>query len=356
MHKTKIIGAGSIGNHMAYACRKLDWDVTICDIDEAALDRTKNDIYPSRYGSWDSNIKLALNSEVETENFDVVIIGTPPDTHISIAINELKNSSPKVMLIEKPLSTPELENLNELEELAKSKGTKLCVSYNHTTTANTLFAEELIAKGILGTPKSINVQWLEHWGGIFGAHPWLAGPHDSYLGFYKRGGGSTGEHSHCLNIFQHFSRVLGMGEVTEVTATMDMVDDGQVSYDQNAVIGLKTENGLVGSVITDVLTSPAKKAVRIQGDKGFIEWYVNYKNGFDAVIYQSEGSEIVEKLFEKTRPDDFQNEIEHVGEILSEKIEFQKSPISFETGLQTMKVIQAAYNSAMNKQLVQINQ
>lgn len=356
MYKVKAVGAGSIGNHMAFACRKLNWEVTICDIDSAALERTKNDIYPSRYGSWDSEIKLALNSEIKNENFDVVIIGTPPDTHIAIAVEELKNSSPKVMLIEKPLSTPELENLNELEEIAKSKGTKLCVSYNHTTTQNTIFAEKLITDGVLGVPKSINVQWLEHWGGIFGAHPWLAGPHDSYLGFYKRGGGSTGEHSHCLNIFQHFSRALGMGEVTEVTATMDMIDNDKVSYDQNAIIGLKTANGLVGSVITDVLTNPAKKMVRIQGDKGFIEWYVNYKNGFDAVIYQKEGSEIKEELIEKSRPDDFQNEIAHVGDILSGKVDFEKSPISFETGLQTMKVIQAAYNSAMNNRLIQINQ
>jgi len=39
--------------------------------------------------------------------------------------------------------------------------------------------------------------------------------HGSYLGDYNKGGGATGEHSHCLNVWQHFSRVSGAGEVTE---------------------------------------------------------------------------------------------------------------------------------------------
>ena len=33
MTKVKIYGAGSIGNHLAYACRSKGWDVTLCDID-----------------------------------------------------------------------------------------------------------------------------------------------------------------------------------------------------------------------------------------------------------------------------------------------------------------------------------
>ena len=35
--KVKILGAGSIGNHLAHASRKMDWFVDICDIDSDAL-------------------------------------------------------------------------------------------------------------------------------------------------------------------------------------------------------------------------------------------------------------------------------------------------------------------------------
>ena len=41
-----IFGAGSIGNHLANASRNLDWNVTIFDIDQKALKRTKEEIYP----------------------------------------------------------------------------------------------------------------------------------------------------------------------------------------------------------------------------------------------------------------------------------------------------------------------
>lgn len=54
----KIIGAGSIGNHLAHACRHLGWNVTICDIDDEALSRTKTLIYPGRYQKWDDEIEL----------------------------------------------------------------------------------------------------------------------------------------------------------------------------------------------------------------------------------------------------------------------------------------------------------
>ena len=58
--KVKIIGAGSIGNHLGHAARQLGWDVTIVDIDPLALKRTKESIYPSRYGEWDKNIILMI--------------------------------------------------------------------------------------------------------------------------------------------------------------------------------------------------------------------------------------------------------------------------------------------------------
>ena len=61
-YRVKIYGAGSIGNHLSYACRNKGLDVTVCDIDESALSRMKNDIYPSRYGKWDNEIVLDITN------------------------------------------------------------------------------------------------------------------------------------------------------------------------------------------------------------------------------------------------------------------------------------------------------
>mgnify|MGYP001428222303 CR=1 FL=1 len=69
----KIIGAGSIGNHLANACVTQGLSVTIVDIDKEALDRTKNIIYPERYEHWDDKIKLTQPSKLGAKKFDIVI-------------------------------------------------------------------------------------------------------------------------------------------------------------------------------------------------------------------------------------------------------------------------------------------
>ena len=89
----KVIGAGSIGNHLANACVTQGLHVTIVDIDKEALNRTKNIIYPERYGKWDENIILAQPDMLDGMEFDIIIIGTPPASHLSLAIEEIKNKT-----------------------------------------------------------------------------------------------------------------------------------------------------------------------------------------------------------------------------------------------------------------------
>jgi len=344
MFKVKIYGAGSIGNHLAHACRNKDWDVTICDLDPDALNRTKNDIYPARYGKWDESIKLYTLDKLPKDNFDLIIIGTPPDTHENIAFKILETETPKVLLVEKPFCTPDLSRCQELLDLAEKKGVFIGVAYNHVLTDNTKLATKLLSNDIIGNPLAITVNWMEYWGGIFKAHPWLNGPQDTYLGFYERGGGACGEHSHSINIWQYFADVLGLGKITEVTAVMDIVENDKVKYDRFSNISVKTEKGFIGNIIEDVITEPSEKSLRIQGDKGFLEWYVNYENGKDAVIYWDGQNEIKKELINKTRPDDFKNEIDHIGEILKGNFKGD-SPISLKKGLETMLIIAASHKS-----------
>ena len=354
MYKVKILGAGSIGNHLAHACSSKGWNVTICDLDPLALERTRNDIYPSRYGSWDDNIRLVSPEAVAAEDFDLVIVGTPPDTHMAIATDVLEARPPKVLLIEKPVCTPGLENADELVALQKKTGCFVAVGYNHTLTSHSRRAAELLASGVVGQPLTISAGFREFWGGIFQAHPWLNGPQDSYLGFAARGGGAGGEHSHAVNIWQHFAALTDMGKIVEVSAMLDMVDDGLVNYDRLFLLNVKTETGLVGSIIQDVVTEPPEKKLRIQGAKGFIEWQVNADSVHDALCYADRDGEMVEELFAKTRPDDFLGEIEHLGEILAGGSR-ENSPISLAKGLDTMLVVAAAHLSSQHQRSVRIH-
>ncbi len=355
MKRVKVFGAGSIGCHLSNACRKLNWQVDMLDIDPLALERVKTEIYPSRYGKWDDEINLYEVKDHPKTEHDLIIIGTPPDFHIEIALRELKANPPKVMLIEKPLCTPALEGCDELLELAKTTKTTVLVGYNHNLTRNSSAALNLINQDTIGDALSISAFVREYWGGIFAAHPWLDGPKASYLGFWNRGGGATGEHSHSISAWQMFAHHFNKGRVCEVSSTMRMVKDSNVDYDEISYMQLTTEKGFLGDVTQDVITKPTNKSLRIQGTNGFLEWIVNKDKDNDAIIYSSGEEATKTELFKKSRPDDFRYEIEHIEKILNGTEDGAKSVISLERGLDTMMVISAAYKSAQNKRPVKID-
>ncbi|MEO9876997.1 MAG: Gfo/Idh/MocA family oxidoreductase [Anderseniella sp.] len=343
MHSIRIVGAGSIGNHLAHAARHRGWKVVLTDIDDAALQRAQTDIYPGRYGAWDNEIELKDARAAAGDPADVVFIGTPPDSHVPLALEALEKISPQVLLIEKPLGCPDLAGCEMLAKEAENKNVFCAVGYNHCLGMNTVKAEQVLASGQIGQLQTITAHTREHWKGIFNAHPWLSGPSDSYLGFSNRGGGACGEHSHAINIWQHFAHAAGAGRVTDVSATLDQITHDGADYDQAAYMTLRTAEGLVGDVVQDVVTSPHEKSARLQGDRGFLEWHVNHTATSDMIAFGSDSSPPDQIVLEKTRPDDFIAEIDHLAEIMAGRI--TSSPISLERGLETMMVISAAFRS-----------
>lgn len=338
MTSVKIIGAGSIGNHLANAARSKDWDVTLCDIDPAALDRTRTSIYPSRYGDWDSAIRLSTVAEAPCGEFDWIFIGTPPDVHMALTLDALEEQ-PKGILIEKPLATPDLAHCQDVFERCGELGVRAFVGYDHAVSRSATRFCDLASK--IADVKTLDVSFREHWQGIFNAHPWLSGPSDTYLGFWTRGGGACGEHSHALNLWQNFSHVIGAGRVNTVSAMMDYVERDGAHYDQLASLNLQTESGFVGRVIQDVVTQPALKWARLQGGDTAIEWQCNAAPYHDVV--RVEGAGPSEEIFDKTRPLDFIQELDHLETVVANGA---PSPIDLVRGLDSMLVIAAAHMSA----------
>ena len=350
MRNIKIIGAGSIGNHLAHACRQMNWNVNMFDSDNKALKRTKENIYPSRYGKWDNQIKLFNTKNEKQAKYDVVFFGTPPDTHLNLALKEL-NNKPKILCIEKPLCQPDLQKLQSFVEKKKKFGSKILVGYDHTVGKSATFLKKKLRNFNINETKYIDVEIREHWKGIFNAHPWLDGPKDSYLGFWRKGGGAISEHSHGINIWQFFSSIVGGGKVVEVNANLTYVKNKYVNYDSICFLQVKTENGLIGRITQDVVTSPASKIAKIQLlDKTF-EWHCNFDKSCDAVIEKCINKKKLIK-FPKIRADDFIQEINHIDKILKNKIVY--SPLEFINSLETTLIIAAAHKSAKEKKTVYI--
>lgn len=351
MLKVKIFGAGSIGNHLAHASRRLGWSVVVCDTDPAALERMRTQIYPQRYGAWDASIELRLNREAPVGGFDVIAIGTPPEWHIPLALEAL-DEAPKALLVEKPLAGPDLGPAAELWRRSRASSTQVFVGYDHAVGRAARVATDWIRSGRLGTLRTIDVDFREHWGGIFAAHPWLQGPWDTYLGFWQRGGGALGEHSHGIHLWQHLAHAGGAGRVKEVSARVHYVNTPQVHYDELAFLTLQTESGVMGRVVQDVITAPTQKRARVQGTAGLLEWIAGIEAGVDAVTFTgSDGSQATERI-KKTRPDDFIEELRYLERQL--EAPNTDSALSLARGLDTLLVIAAAHRAERERCAVRL--
>lgn len=352
MTRVKVIGAGSIGNHLTQAARRMGWSVDLCDVDPAALERTRELIYPTRYGAWDPSIRLFESKAAPVGGYDYIFIGTPPDSHLSLARQAI-GEQPRAILIEKPVCGPTLEFAADVDASLASTGIAAFVGYDHVVANSVQRVEQLLRSGAVGNVVSIAVEFREHWGGILKAHPWLKGPADSYLAYWKRGGGALGEHSHALNLWQHFARIVGAGPVRQVSASLDYVSVDGAEYDRSAYLSLVTEGGLRGGVVQDVVSLPVRKWARIHGLDGTIEWHCNHAPNEDAVMVQNVTTgESAEYRFKKTRPDDFLAELKHIEAAM--RGDPSASPIALRRGLDTMMVIAAAHRSSREGKTMEV--
>ena len=341
--RVKVIGAGSIGNHLGHGCRSLGMDVTICDIDRSALGRARDVIYPDRYGAWDDRIVLATPNELSGEAFDIVIVGTPPATHLKVATSELEKSRPGVILIEKPLAHPSSGDIEEFIAASKRSSTRVLVGYNQRLKPNTKHFVQLVAKLDLGSLRSLSSNMLESWDGILKAHFWMKSERDSYLAFTDQGGGALLEHSHALNLFLYFADVLGQGRVTEVTADIEWVTHEDGRYDRDSALSLTLESGVVGTVRQDLRTWPASKEAIANFDNGSLVWSMG--DSSDRVEHRTTDGDVIDAWdFPKTRPDDFIGELGHLRSVWENP--GMESPIDLTHGVAVMDVIFAALESS----------
>ena len=341
--RTKIIGAGSIGNHLAQAARRIGWGVTVIDADPKALLRMKNDIYPTRYGAWDPEIKQFVAGKEPKGGYDIIMIGTPPHVRMPLALEALKEK-PRALFLEKPLTFPFDPNLPKFANaLKKQKGTFALVGYDHAVAASVNRIVELLEQKVIGEALTLDVEFREHWQGIFKAHPWLSGPQDSYLGYWKKGGGASGEHSHALHLWQYLARTAGLGQWKKVGSLLKVEKKGKTEYDSIAAFLIETTNGKTGRVVQDVVTLPTRKWARVQGSEGFIEWLCNGHATGDIVRFAGRDGAVHEEIFAKKRPDDFYAEMLHIDNVLKRKVKPLESPLAFESGVAVMRVLETAW-------------
>ncbi|KAI1390453.1 NAD(P)-binding protein [Hypoxylon trugodes] len=92
----------------------------------------------------DVNHFTALDQFLADPDLDVVVVTTPPDTHVSFSQQALQAG--KHIFVEKPF-VPTVADANALIDLAKEKGRLICVYQNRRWDADFLTVRKLLADG-----------------------------------------------------------------------------------------------------------------------------------------------------------------------------------------------------------------
>jgi predicted dehydrogenase len=341
----KIIGAGSIGNHLSHATRELGWKVFVTDSDSKALDRMRFEIYPKRYGTWDPEIKLLYpdsSTKISQQQiFDVILICTPPNTHLDIAISEVSINPPKILFIEKPLTNySNFEKINILNNVSQKSNTRILVGYNHRLTPNTNYMINVIKNNNFGKINFIRSHFRENWTGIFNAHPWLDGPAASYLGSIHQGGGSLFEHSHGLDLLLYILSEISSTEPKIKTITFEREQALNLDYDKNVIIFLEYAEGKLAGLEQNVFTNPPIKNLEVEYEKAKVIWFTE-QNTAGVRVVDTLGNDIDSFTYAKNRADDFRPEIQHIQDLINGVQVY--SPICLSKIEKTQLLLNSAY-------------
>ena len=326
----KIIGAGSAGNHICFAFRKIGAKVTLTDASNESLLRTKNIIYKKRYGKWDNSIKL-LKEKNDFSKYDLIIISTPPSTHINLLNKNINNSNN--FLIEKPVCAPTYKNIKTLNKIIKNNRKKnFYCGYNHRLFPSTNFFKKIVNLNYKKI-NFINVNFKENTSGFLNAHFWFKSLNDSYLSKTKEGGGALCEHSHALNLAQYLLK--DSKKIKIISKKLVFKKIKKSYYDKSVDLFLTEKNKLI-QVVQNFETQPTEKSVVASGNNFFAKLIYNFDKSNDKIIYINK-NKIKHKIFKKKRSDDFLYEANHIKKIIKQKN--NSSVINIQSAIQTMNLI-----------------
>lgn len=346
MREVLIFGSGSIGNHLAYACRKLNLSVSVTDISSSALLRMKNKIYPFRYSKWDNKIQLIkyFNVFKLKKKFDLIIIGTPPETHYSLINKIFKKLNFEKLMVEKPLSTfKDKINYNKIRLQTNEK--KIFIGYNHSISKSFLYFKNRIKNIKKKDISIIDVSWREGWKGILNAHFWNKNEFSTYLGNLSKGGGSTHEHSHGLHLIVCLSKVLNFKLPKKFVKFHFIKKKNKIDYYDNYLnINWKLDNFLI-NYTSDLISDPANKSISIITKSKKYDLIFNYMGKYDLVKISNLRSGLSKiKYFNKNRSSDFVNEISYILKIKT-KQKYKKSFLNVIKGIETQQIINSIFKS-----------
>lgn len=336
--KVGVVGAGSIAKHRhlaEYAANENVEIVAICDINE---ERAKE--MAKKFGAAQT---FTDYKDLVKQDLDAVSVCTPNYLHAPVSIAALEAG--KHVLCEKPMATSEQE-ADDMIAAAEKAGKLLMIGHNQRFVASHQKAQEWIASGELGKIYSFRTAFghpgPEGWSAD-GKDSWFFDKDEAFIGAM----GDLGVHKTDLIRY-----ILGE-EMTEVAAMVETSAKENTEVDDNAVLVLKTESGIIGTLAASWSYVAEDNATVIFAEKGVLR--LEDDPEYSVVLQKADGTK-EELSLGKIQSNDEGGQvstgvIDHfVDSILSGK----QPLIDGEEGKRSLKVILGALESNKSKQIVKL--
>jgi len=216
------------------------------------------------YGSFE---EMAKKEAERPDGIEAVSIVTPNHVHYPAAKAFLERGIH--VICDKPL-TSNLEDAKRLKAVADSSNALFILTHNYTGYPMVRQAREMVAEGLLGTLRVVQVEYAQDWlteaVEQTGAKQavWRTDPKQSGVG------GATGDiGTHAFNLA---SFVTGL-TLDSLAADLDSFVDGR-RVDDNGHVLLRFEGGAKGMLWCSQVAPGNENAlkVRVYGTKGGLEW------------------------------------------------------------------------------------
>lgn len=279
--KIGVIGCGAIGQRRHIPEAHANPDIQLIALADPNKERVeavaKSFGNPKPYTDWKKLLKHP--------GLDAVVVATPNYLHAEQTIAALQAG--KHVLVEKPMATT-LTEARDMIKAAEKANKYLMVGQNQRLMPPHVKAKELLDRGVLGKVLSFRTAFQhggpEGWS-VDGLTSWFFKKDEAVMGVT----GDLGVHK--IDLMRY---LLGQ-EFTEVSAHLATLDkkgpDGKlIALDDNAYVTVKTQKGILGSIIiswTNYGHGHEENYTYIFGEKGVMALgahkdfgvTINYKNG-----------------------------------------------------------------------------
>ncbi|MCX7969203.1 MAG: Gfo/Idh/MocA family oxidoreductase [Armatimonadetes bacterium] len=273
----------------------------------------------------------------EDERVHVIDICLPHDLHLPVALKAFEAG--KHVLTEKPMAL-NFDEAKRMVRAAREHGKLLAVAENMRTYDHCVRARELILDGAIGEPFFVQINHFAYY---------VPGGWRQPMG--SAGGGSL------IDVGHHYVDLAVMlgGWVDTVFASTHRKTVTEIDGEDTAILHLVYENGTTGHLVTSfgMPGFPVAPLFIVAGNEGCI-YYEHQGRGL--ILHRKESEpQLVLPLPEMGRGDWWEETIRKgVHAFVNGFFEGKEEPLSSESGLHDMAIIEAAYKSAQTQTPVKV--